>query len=61
MHGIRTSAFLAAVLPSILAAQPSASRISPARIDAVFKDYGPHIPGCALGIYRDGKVLYAKG
>jgi len=45
-----------------LAAPPSKVRIDPARIDAVFKDYASRsTPGCALGIYQDGKVLYARG
>ncbi|MGE6761806.1 serine hydrolase domain-containing protein [Corallococcus interemptor] len=44
------------------AAPPPAVRIQPARIDAVFKDYsGPSTPGCALGIYQDGRILYSKG
>ncbi|ATB41287.1 hypothetical protein CYFUS_006752 [Cystobacter fuscus] len=45
-----------------LAATPSPIRINPARIDAVFKDYNsPSSPGCALGIYQDGRVLYSRG
>lgn len=35
--------------------------IVPAKIDAVFKKFGPSTPGCALGVYSAGKVLYAKG
>jgi CubicO group peptidase (beta-lactamase class C family) len=32
------------------------------RIDAVFADINPvDAPGCALGVYRDGKMLYARG
>ncbi|MBN8227755.1 serine hydrolase [Corallococcus macrosporus] len=46
----------------VLAAAPPAVRIQPARIDAVFKDYsGPSNPGCALGIYQDGRILYSRG
>lgn len=44
-----------------LAAQARPFAIDPARIDAVFKDYGPTTPGCAVGVYNRGKVLYAKG
>lgn len=45
-----------------LAAPPSTVRIQPARIDAVFKAYsGPSTPGCALGIYQDGRILYSHG
>jgi CubicO group peptidase (beta-lactamase class C family) len=35
--------------------------LDPAKVDAVFKDYGPKTPGCALGIYLRGTVVYAKG
>lgn len=48
-------------LATPLAAQPKPFAIDPARIDAVFKDYGPTTPGCALGVYNKGKILYAKG
>ncbi len=44
-----------------VAAQSKPFAIDPARIDAVFKDYGPNTPGCALGVYNKGKILYAKG
>src|SRR5262249_27654216 len=31
-------------------------------VDAIFSDLTkPGSPGCALGIYRDGKIIYAKG
>lgn len=33
-----------------------------ARIDSVFADYNrPDVPGCALGVYRDGRIVYARG
>lgn len=33
-----------------------------AAVDAVFADYAkPGSPGCALAVYRDGKILYEKG
>lgn len=33
-----------------------------ARVDAVFKEYDrPDSPGCAVGVYRDGRLAYAKG
>jgi CubicO group peptidase (beta-lactamase class C family) len=52
---------LVTALPA-LAAPPAKVRIDPARIDAVFKDYASRsTPGCALGIYQDGKVLYSRG
>jgi CubicO group peptidase (beta-lactamase class C family) len=32
------------------------------RIDSVFTRYGkPTSPGCALGLYRDGRIVYSKG
>ncbi|WP_224368842.1 serine hydrolase domain-containing protein [Hyalangium versicolor] len=50
-----------AALPA-LATPPPPVRINPARIDAVFKAYNsPSSPGCALGIYQDGRVLYSRG
>jgi CubicO group peptidase (beta-lactamase class C family) len=31
-------------------------------IDAIFADLTkPGSPGCALGVYRDGEIIYAKG
>lgn len=52
---------LLTALPT-LAAPPSPVRIQPARIDAVFKAYNtPSTPGCALGIYQDGRALYTRG
>src|SRR5882724_10686223 len=40
-----------------LAQQPA----NPA-VDVIFADLTkPGSPGCALGIYRDGKIIYAKG
>ncbi len=30
-------------------------------VDAVFKSYGPQTPGCALGIFHDGRIAYARG
>lgn len=32
------------------------------RIDSLFADYDtPHTPGCALGVIRDGELIYARG
>ncbi len=32
------------------------------QVDAVFKQYdAPNVPGCALGIFRDGEAAYARG
>lgn len=60
---MRALLLLAAFLPSIAQAQngrlpDSLSR----RIDSVFAGYDRTIsPGCALGVYRDGKLLYGRG
>src|SRR5258708_37695558 len=33
-----------------------------AAVDEVFEDLtAPGSPGCALGVYRDGQMIYAKG
>ncbi len=61
MSTSRKYAFLLLAIPTLAAAQAPALSLIPARIDAVFKDYGPTTPGCALGVYRKGKILYAKG
>src|SRR5262249_39949929 len=34
----------------------------PKTIDAVFAQYDhTNTPGCALGVFRDGKIIYARG
>ncbi len=50
---------LVAVAPRVVAGQ--GAPIPAARVDAVFKDFGRTTPGCALGVYRNGAVVYAKG
>lgn len=60
----RITAGLVALLTALpaLAATPAPLRLGPAPIDAVFKAYNtPTSPGCALGIYQNGKVVYSKG
>lgn len=52
---------LAVMMPARVSAQMTQYQIDPARIDAVFKAYGTSTPGCALGVYNKGQVLYAKG
>ncbi|MGE3616336.1 MAG: serine hydrolase domain-containing protein [Gemmatimonadales bacterium] len=47
-----------ALAPALLAQVPV---LDAARIDSVFADYGTATPGCALGIYQRGRVVYAKG
>jgi CubicO group peptidase (beta-lactamase class C family) len=54
---------LAALLPAAVLAQqaPGASPVA-ARVDAVFADYDkPDSPGCALGVYKDGAIVYSRG
>ena len=46
-------------VPSVAQAQQSAPD---ARVDSVFAAYDrPDAPGCALGVYRGGKIQYARG
>lgn len=47
------------VLPA--SAQPTAD-LHAAQVDAVFAELDkPDVPGCAVGVYRDGTILYSKG
>jgi CubicO group peptidase (beta-lactamase class C family) len=53
---------LAALPAAALAQQRPANGALTARVDALFADYNkPDSPGCALGIYRDGAILYSRG
>jgi hypothetical protein len=59
-------AVLFALLPNALSAQaqPSSPAADPlaARMDAIFAAYDkPGVPGCAAGVYRDGKIAFSKG
>ncbi len=48
------------ILP--VAAQPQPSEAVTAKVDAVFADFDkPDSPGCALGVIKDGKLIYARG
>ena len=60
--------FVAILLPAALAAQRTAlgsrplSAAAQHEIDAVFKAYDkPHVPGCALGVFRNGAIAYGRG
>lgn len=45
-----------------VAAYKNSDEKSAAAVDEVFGDLAkPGSPGCALGVYRDGKIIYAKG
>ena len=55
---------LVAVALSALAAAPGppASPDPKAKIDALFQEFDrSDTPGCALGVFRDGKIVYARG
>lgn len=52
------------LVPSMLRAQEiiGARDERTQRMDAVFAAYDrPDVPGCAVGIYRDGEIAYARG
>ena len=58
------SSVLLAILASIATAPIAAQRSEPpaARIDSIFAEWDKtDSPGCALGVYRDGKIVYSKG
>jgi CubicO group peptidase (beta-lactamase class C family) len=65
---IRLRAAAALILLAPLAPRPAAAQ-QPAipadvvpRVDAVFSRFDrPDSPGCALGVYRDGAIAYARG
>src|SRR6266849_9276705 len=61
----RAASGLAAILllwNTSSAANKNSDEKSAAAVDEVFSDLAkPGSPGCALGIYRDGKIIYAKG
>src|SRR6187399_1773761 len=46
---------------SVLEAQSAVPDSVARRIDAVFTKFGPDSPGCALGVYRDGRIVYDRG
>ena len=58
---IAAACLLAAFFTITAAAQTLAPALKP-KVDAVFKEYdSADSPGCALGIYEDGKIAYAHG
>src|SRR5713101_2689766 len=61
----RAASGLAAILllwNTSSAANKNSDEKSAAAVDEVFSDLAkPGSPGCALGVYRDGKIIYAKG
>jgi CubicO group peptidase (beta-lactamase class C family) len=54
------AAFLAGCAPEIT--QATLDGPSPASIDAIFAEWdSPDSPGCVLGVFRDGLIVYSKG
>ena len=56
---LTTCVILASVTTTPLAAQavPFARQV-----DAVFAQFNrPDVPGCAVGVFQDGKITYSKG
>jgi CubicO group peptidase (beta-lactamase class C family) len=51
------------LLPAHLRSQATPSQIGPVdpRIDSVFAFIKPDAPGCAVGIYRNGELAWARG
>lgn len=55
-------AFAALVPVAAMAPALSAQTIDTALVDRVFADYDrTDSPGCALGVYRDGRIAFARG
>ena len=55
-------AFVALVLSATPTLAQRPVQPSDARIDSIFVAYDkPDSPGCALGVYRDGQIAYARG
>jgi CubicO group peptidase (beta-lactamase class C family) len=61
VRGLIGATLLYAVTPLRLYAQ-SLSDTTRRAVDSVFKQYDKtDSPGCSLGIYRDGRIIYARG
>jgi CubicO group peptidase (beta-lactamase class C family) len=63
MHRMTTYASTALVA-AMVAATPIAAQVGPANpaVDAIFAAWDSETsPGCALGVYRDGRVIYSRG
>ncbi|HEY9228406.1 MAG TPA: serine hydrolase domain-containing protein [Gemmatimonadaceae bacterium] len=55
------TASMAFLSPAILLAQNALPDSVGDKIDAVFAKYPTDGPGCAMGVFQDGKVAFAKG
>lgn len=54
--------FSTAVSANALAADTEGNLAPNASVDAIFVEYAkPNRPGCALGVFQDGRVIYEKG
>ena len=61
-HGLNKRFTLVLALAFAAAQRGAAQDSTTARVDRVFSAYtNPGSPGCALGVYRDGRMLYARG
>ncbi|HKH49737.1 MAG TPA: serine hydrolase domain-containing protein [Thermoanaerobaculia bacterium] len=54
------SCVLLASLAAPASAKPAPAELAP-RVDQIFAEYGAGSPGCALGVVRDGGLVYSKG
>src|SRR6185436_7733587 len=54
------SGLLLASLACPALAKPTPEELAP-RVDQIFAEYGASTPGCALGVVRDGGLVYSKG
>src|ERR1700686_4826693 len=62
MHRISVLALALAAVAAAPTPTPTPTPDTKTRVDAVFQEYDRiDSPGCALGVYRDGKIVYARG
>jgi CubicO group peptidase (beta-lactamase class C family) len=55
-----SSLLLVSLAAPAWAAKPAPEELAP-RVDQIFAEYGESSPGCALGVVRDGELIYSKG
>ena len=46
---------------AVAQAAPAALNLDPQKINRVFSQFTSATPGCAIGLYRSGKILFARG
>jgi CubicO group peptidase (beta-lactamase class C family) len=54
-------ALVLVIAPTMLRAQSTLPDSTARQIDAVFGRYTPDGPGCAMGVFQNGKIAFAKG